>query len=856
MKSIINKFLVLFVIFVAIIGIYLFNGRDKKEIQNIIMGKPTLPTVTLLASSGENKDDSMEINELFGYTNQMEIKYMRDSITPISSERSMTVKVKTYENVIMEAEFEVRSLDGERLIEKTLVSIDDITNEEEYSYIKLNFDNMLDEDTEYNLCVRLSTDRHENIYYYTRMIKLTENYCKAQIEFADMFSDATFSDDAKDSIIEYLEPDSSEDNSNLGKVSIHSSYNQITWGDLAPEKITEGVVKIKELLGDIGCYELNYKIKALNDFEVYEYYNVTEFFRIKWTSSDIYLLDYNRTMEQIFNPTSQSVSAVRINLGVTATDACEFLASDSTKYIAFVKQNNLWLMDIRKNQMCALYAFRDIEGADMRDENNNNNIKIISVDDEGNTKFVVYGYMNRGKHEGMVGVSLYSYDAKKNIVEEKIFIPFTRQFAILEETMGKLCYINEDNIMYIMLNDSLYSIDLTGSEYVEVISNLTEDNYAVNKSGNIIAWEKSDGKAGSTSISLFDLETKEEKEIKAEENTLLKIIGFVDDDFSYGIAGVNDVVMDINGNVTIAMNKLNIINFEGDILKEYNKEGYYFVNAKIEENMININRVTKAEDGMNFVSADEYQIFGNEEEEKNIISIGTITTDKKKREQVLNFVTKVTTANKFKKSNPKEIRFSETNSLTMRDLIPNEDKYYIYGNGKLQNVTEKISEAIVTAYEYAGVVISEKGDYIWARISRPVNHSITGVKTNTLATDDVNSKLSVCLSAILAYNGINKDVSGEISNGSTAIKILSEEISDKTTRDLTGCSLEQMLYYISKGEPVLAMTNSNDYVVIVGYDFYNVVMFNPMTGETYKQGQEEAGEMFRNAGNKFIVTHK
>lgn len=856
MKSIINKLLVLLAIFIAIIGIYLFTGRDKKEIQNIVMGRPTLPTVTLLASSGENEDNSLEINELFGYTNQMETKYMRDSITPISSSRSMTVKVKRYDNVIMGAEFEVRSLDGERLIEKTLVSVDDIVNEEEYSYIKLNFDNMLDDDTEYNLSLRLSTDRHENIYFYTRMIKLTDNYCKPQIEFADMFSNATFSDTARDTIIGYLEPDSSEDNTNLGKVSIHSSFNQITWGDLAPEKITEGVVKIKELLGDIGCYELNYKIKALNEYDVYEYYNITEFFRIKWTSSDIYLLDYNRNMEQIFNPTSQSVSAVRINLGITSDNDCEFLASNSTKYIAFVKQNNLWLMDIRKNEMFALYAFRDIEGADIRDENNNNNIKVISVDDEGNTKFVVYGYMNRGEHEGMVGVSLYSYNAKKNIVEEKIFIPFTRQFGILEETMGKLCYINEDDIMYIMLNDSLYSIDLTGSEYVEVISGLTEDNYAVNKSGNVIAWEKSDGKSGSKSISLFNLETKEEKEINAEENTLLKIIGFVDNDFSYGIAGVNDVVMDINGNVTMAMNKLKIINFEGETLKEYSKEGYYFVNASIEENMININRVTKANDGINFINADEYQIFGNEEEEVNIVSIGTITTDKKKKEQVLNFVTKVTTSNKFRKTNPEEIRFSTTNSLSMRDLMTNEDKYYVYGNGKLQNITEKISEAIVMAYDNSGVVISENGSYIWARISRPVNYSLTGVKSNVLAVNDVNSKLSVCLSAILAYNGINKDVSDKILNGIPAIKILNDEISDKTTRDLTGCNLEQMLYYVSKGEPVLAMSNANDYVVIVGYDFYNVVLFNPVTGETYKQGQEEAGEMFKNAGNKFIVTHK
>ena len=35
--------------------------------------------------------------------------------------------------------------------------------------------------------------------------------------------------------------------------------------------------------------------------------------------------------------------------------------------------------------------------------------------------------------------------------------------------------------------------------------------------------------------------------------------------------------------------------------------------------------------------------------------------------------------------------------------------------------------------------------------------------------------------------------------------------------------------------------------------FYNVVMLNPVTGQTYKMGQDEAGAMFENTGNKFIA---
>ena len=109
----------------------------------------------------------------------------------------------------------------------------------------------------------------------------------------------------------------------------------------------------------------------------------------------------------------------------------------------------------------------------MRDTNTNHDIDIVSVDDKGDTKFIVYVYMNRGEHEGNVGVSLYSYSREQNECEELLFIPFTKSYEILKESIGKLSYVSE-NIMYIMINDCVYSIDLVGDEYVQIISGLDD----------------------------------------------------------------------------------------------------------------------------------------------------------------------------------------------------------------------------------------------------------------------------------------------------------------------------------------------------------------------------------------------
>lgn len=854
MKNIVSKLIVMILVFAAVIGIFIFINRDKTHTENIVMGAPTLPTATFLASGTSEESGNVEINQVFGYTAEMETKYMRDTITPINNDRRLTMRVKNNNNVIMSAEFEVRSLDCERLIEKTQVSPENIAVNGEYTDIVIQPDNMIDSDTEYCLTVRLTTDRHESIYYYTRIENITNNYCKEQIDFANNFSNATFDSSVSESIIKYLEPNASEDNSNFGLVNIHSSFKQITWGNMAPEKVTQPVIKIVEILGDVGCYELVYKIKALNDYDVYQYYTVTEYFRIKWTSSEIYLLDYRRTMNQIFDASSQNISAYRVNLGICESSSAEFKANEDNNYIAFVKGNGLWLMDIVKNRVYSVFAFEDVDNDDIRDANTDNGIQIVSVDKSGNTEFIVYGYMNRGEHEGMVGVSLYEYNISDNIVEEKIFIPFTRQYEILNETMGRLSYVNEKDVMYLMLSDSVYSVDLSGSEYVQIISDLMEGDYSVNKSGNIIAWEVDSNGGGSTKIKMLDFETGTEYEINAEQGKKLNIIGFVDNDLAYGIADENDVVADKNGNITVAMHNVLIIDNEGNELKNYSKEGYYVYNAEITDNMINLNRLTKSEDGTSFVKASDYQIFGNEEEDTGVVTLDTITTDRKKKENVIMFVKKVTSSEALKKVSPKEIRFSETNALSIRELISKEEKFYIYGQGSIQKITDNVADAIVLADNVGGVVINEKGDYTWARISRPNEYSLSNVAMQGNAVEgDGNSELAVCLGGMLMHNGVNINVSEQLAAGKNTVQIINENIKNKKAIDLTGCSFKQVLYYVCQGQPVLASLDSNNYLLIVGYDFYNAVLLDPVTGQKYKKGQDETGEMFERAGNKFIT---
>ncbi len=66
--------------------------------------------------------------------------------------------------------------------------------------------------------------------------------------------------------------------------------------------------------------------------------------------------------------------------------------------------------DINNGMIIKVFSFRDAEGIDERENWNHHDIKIVSVDEAGSIDFVVYGYMNRGTHEGEVGTGVYHYD--------------------------------------------------------------------------------------------------------------------------------------------------------------------------------------------------------------------------------------------------------------------------------------------------------------------------------------------------------------------------------------------------------------------------------------------------------------
>lgn len=87
----------------------------------------------------------------------------------------------------------------------------------------------------------------------------------------------------------------------------------------------------------------------------------------------------------------------------------------------------------------------------------------------------------------------------------------------------------------------------------------------------------------------------------------------------------------------------------------------------------------------------------------------------------------------------------------------------------------------------------------------------------------------------------------------TDVSYLEEQLGDGgTVMNLTGCTLEEVLYQVSAQRPVIVSLGDAGNRVIVGYDAYNTLLYNPADQTTSYMGINDSTAAFEAAGNVFI----
>ncbi len=839
--KLVYRILILLVIFIG--SLYYFGTNMTEKVfsideKSMKMQDATLPYISLLV-------DGKEINLLHGYCSSLDVLTVRESITPLSVEQAFSIVITENESVVKKVKYEVIDISDGKTVEEGAINA--LDTQPDYKVARIKIKEGLTKNREYVLRITLITDTSKRIYFYTRVKVMDKYYLPEKLAFVEEFHTATFSKDTEGIIGKYLERPY-DAASSFAKVTIKNDYDTVTYGSLNPQEIFRQVPTISEIGDSTASITLQFMI-TVQTISGLEYYQVTENYRFMYTANRSYLYDYNRQMESVFDVGLTSLSKSEFKIGITNHPDIDLVTNSDKSTIAFVRERVLWSYSVAENKMTEVFSFYQGKTDFIRDTFDNHDIRILKMDDIGNLDFIVYGYMNRGEYEGRVGIVLYHYDRVMQRVEELIYIPINTTYGLLKEEMGSFCYSNEYKVFYLHIFDTIYSYNLTAKSLRELAHGVTNDSIVFSKEGKFIAYQEVHDKATANSIQIINLESGEKRDITAQGKPL-RLLGLIDQNIIYGIAEDRDNIISMDGSILYPMQEVYIANSSNVIQKKYRKDDYYIIDANVSGNVVELKRLIKNQDpilGYEMVASDF--ILNTATQEASRIQISKRVTDMMLTEYyiTMNLTTGMEDYPELSSTQNKII--TEDTTVRINQAKTNENQFITYSFGNIKALTSDIGTAIKAADEYSGVVLSGNGQVVWERGVKTTKSQITGI--SMVGKTDGRTSLQACIRMLLAYRNTtpvteyNRSVMSVVqylSNEMNAVPVKAENI-----------SLEQALYFIYKGKPVIAFKKSGEAVLITGYDSTTITVADPVGATERKINMKEASTIFSEAGNIFIT---
>ncbi len=799
----------LFLIAVIAFSLYTNRGNDNMAAD---MDGATYPQLAF-SSNGYT------VNRVPGFAQEMDMASLRDTITPVTNGQ-VEIEIEPYDNEIASMKCRLYSLDGK---EKLLETETESPGTEET--VSIGDPSLTAEERILQVVLELSGGK--SVYYYTRVIDSQGKNVQQCLDYVKGFHENAFVKAEGVGIGTAIEPDETGDNTTYQHVTIHSDYDHVTWGELSPAVEGEEIWQIKEINNISVSVQIQYQVRCRGEENEEDLYKVKEFFRVRYRADTkkMLLLDYDRKMEQVFDTSKKILSEKGILLGIADSGLSYMVNKDGTQ-AAFVQADELWHYNKTEDEMALVFSFASTENKDERNRTAQHKIELLEMDKKGNLSFAVYGYMNRGEHEGETGAAVYYYNAEENCVEEKVFISTNRSSGHVMMELGKLVYysVNTD-MLYVLANRTLYEINVEKSRVRELADDLEEGQYVVSEDGRRIAYQSGKRDRKASQVRVIEMSSGKKRTVECEEEGISIVpLGFMDRDFVYGLSRAEDAGVTLAGENVAPMYRVEIQDPKENIVKDYESEGTYIISTEFDGNMITLNRVVKKGDVYHSV-IEEY-ITNNEEEKENNITLSSYTTTLKQRQLRLTFGDGI--ADKEPKLlKPKQTLYEKPKVFSV-DEEPKKECYLVYGYGELRGIFDKAGEAVRQADEYNGVVVSETQEYIWERGNRDLRYSITGKNTYI---EGIRVKLRAGTPPVEALGG---------TEGGSVL-------------DLAGCTPEQLMYIINQDKPVIAMVNASKALILVGYTENRIIYIDADSGERKTVRPEKVEEMTEKSRNTYIA---
>ena len=826
MKKKVLKIAILAVVFAAVVGVGVtlaMRGTTQANEKEYVLPGRTIPDVTV----SENLGSSVGLT---GFTVPMAEEDVSDTIVPIGTDGVLLLSVSKPEdrkNVrISEISYSVRNIDTGELIELSPVR-EEFDGAADSFEVSLQLTNLLAQDTEYYLSVDLTTGEHDHIYYYTRVFKGGTGTLKEIVEFAETFSEATFDRTKAEELLPvYIRTDDSMANDDYGMINIHSSYRLMTWRNLKVTMLTPRRLTFYEAGPSQATLRISYSANIKDTDETAtgangsnatpaakvnesdEVFLVTENYTVRKRNSRFYLLDYEREVEQIFDP-KRDVEAGSVNIGITPEKTHMMLSSPNGNLTAFEEEGTLYLLNTSTGELTTLY---EVCRADGRTDGDEYYVHPVRLTNEGELDFYVSGYMYCGNHEGQCGLSFFHYDLESGYAVEQFFAPSNLPGRLMESEVTIGAYITANDICYLTFGEKIYAIVLDGKDQYVVTDAFARGHSVLSEDNLYAAWEcRDEDMIFGNSLAFMNLSSGRITEITLEnalsaagmsdgDDCFLKVLGFIDNDLLYGIGRYGDYEKKPGQAEVIRLCALNIMDCESlEVVGKYRKDKICVVDTENGDNRMILHRQRK-DGGVWKDETDDILILNRAVSGVNDSYYGSDLKSYDSLNMLRRYrigITAVTpvangTAMTFhavgtreNKKNPREVGGDELKLY--RD-------YRVYARGRLLGIYDTMEEAVHEAGAVNGSVRRNRADDLPKQLLWGVNPK----------ADNCALKLT-----------------------EASLKELKEK---GQALYVNGLSVQDMKYYLDAGMPVFVREESGQTVVLCGYKGEKEILMCPETG--------------------------
>ena len=802
-------------------------------------GVPILPEVCIY------KDGRM-INKLDGYKTRLNTSLDRFSIVPLVEGKNISIVVdSSYSGGV---KYELRDITGEKLIENGDMERVGVVNAEKINgFIKVSGVNTGSEGngngvysidlrmdmkagTEYSFAVLLNCDG-ETVRYYTRVVVLEREFLSKLLDYSAEYNQSIYPSTDKLGGEEEELYEKHNDGETEKKKEEVPDKNQL-WGNINPILVTTIIPRVKEVSENTALVELKYIVESDDTGNVIEY-GIDDYLYLSYdNSTDSVKLDKHvRYTDEIFTSDNIPLGDKAEHQFKVDRSSCKW--SENNEMGVFAEAGELWFYDRKAGTAARLFG----SGSKNRESDfcyfNPSDPHIISVNNEGQVYYSVVGRQNYGRLEGRNGIALYSYNLKKSQLSILFFIETPESYESLRLGADRFNWYDPDKKeFYTILDGALQVFNITTGDSTGLSENMPEDMIYASETGECVAFPNTSDAGGADEITLMNMKDMTEYHL-SHDGRKLSIVGFKDDALVYGAATAENIRTGSDGQTNFMFSEIYIIDRQGNVAREYKKNGILVSEVELTSNDLKLTRVSGTA-GKYEAAAEDHLIYKTPQPEEDIslpklLYQRSYLTEMIVRESAGGFVT------------------GKSDAMTKKDRV------FVYSDEGLKESFASLGRAFAYLQKNGGIVVSSSGEVIYGVKESAPYLTVAGT-FDYIKCDSDKESLAACIFMSMRCAGID---TGGFSTDEAVKAGYIDTISQHTDiiegLNISGATVDAAINFLSDGIPFTTKLPGGRYVLVVSYNANYIRYYDPVLGQEVRTARDSFTEDVREAGQEIYV---